>query len=114
MKKLVIGIIGLSFVSSIAFATPVGYDAAREAHRQEMKDIKKKQREERQSGKSASSAASGQKTPGFWEKEGERSGLSHMGNPANAMGTLLKNLNPAPFFKEQQDRYNARKTGVQK
>jgi len=114
MRKLSVLFLFLIFASVNAFATPVGYDAAREAHRQEMKDIKKKQREERQSGKSASSAASGQKTPGFWEKERERSGLGHMGNPGPAIENFLKNLNPAPFFKEQQDRYNARKTGAQK
>jgi hypothetical protein len=77
-----------------------------------MKAVKDKQRAEREAHKA------GQTVPGappkeeskmakFWKKEGERSGL---GNSGGRMGNWFKNMNPVPFFKDQEERYNSRKT----
>ena len=73
----------------------------------EMKAIKAKQRTERQAHKAAvtSGTAELSKMQQFWKKEGERSGLH-----APDVTGFLKNLNPAPFFKNKQEEYNARKT----
>lgn len=46
---------------------------------------------------------------GFWAKEAERSGLNQWA--PSKMGNAFGNLNPVRFFKDQQDKYNARKTG---
>ena len=47
-----------------------------------------------------------EKAGGFWEREGERSGLKD--STAN-WGNFWSNVNPVNFFKNQQDAYNARK-----
>ena len=81
------------------------------AHFQEMKAIKDKQRVDRDAEKKNEAANSNaKKEKGFWEKEGERSGLGG----GNRAGHFLSNLNPVPFFKDQDERYKARKaaTGV--
>ena len=44
-------------------------------------------------------------SPGFWEKEAERSGFSQLNNRAS----FLSYLNPMPFFKTQDEQYKARK-----
>ena len=72
-----------------------------------LKEYKKAQRE----GKGTPGAASGKKAPGFWEKEGERSGL---GSTGSNVGNFFRNLNPAPFFKNQEERYQQRKTATVK
>lgn len=90
-----------------AFAeTKVGPDAARQAHRAEMKSIKEAQRVER--AKVKSSNAPSKKEKGFWEKEGERSGLGN----TQGIGKTLRNLNPVPFFKNQAEQYKSRKAAV--
>ena len=45
---------------------------------------------------------------GFWSREGERSGLKES---TSSWGSFWSNMNPGKFFKDQQDAYNARKTG---
>lgn len=108
MKKSVILALVLSFLSFNVFAAePVGSDAEREAHRQEMKAIKDAQRAARQNKPQA--VKDKNVAPGFWEKEGERSGLGRMGH----VGNVLQNLNPMPFFKTQDEQYKARKAAAQ-
>lgn len=88
-------------------AEKVGADAARAAHREEMKTIKAKMREERKNQPAPKGVANG-----FWAKEAERSGMNHW-NPPN-LSEVAKNMNPVPFFQEQQRRYNERKAATQK
>ncbi|OIO36112.1 MAG: hypothetical protein AUJ72_06135 [Candidatus Omnitrophica bacterium CG1_02_46_14] len=105
MKKLIVGILfcmGFSFFGVAYSMTP---EEAKEAHFKEVKAVKEKQRAAREATK-ASSSANEKKAPGFWEKEGERSGL---GGSGSRMGQFIKNLNPVPFFKEQREKYDARK-----
>lgn len=105
MKKRSVLILMLLFVASSASAeaTKVGPDAARHARREELKAIKAQMKAK----KAAHPQAPGQsKWEQFWAKEGERSGLSQSGN---GVGQFMRNLNPAPFFKNQQERYNERK-----
>ena len=45
----------------------------------------------------------------FWAREGERSGLK---DSTSSWGKFWENANPMKFFKDQQDAYNARKTGA--
>lgn len=71
-------------------------------HYQEMKKYKAEQRAKKEAEKSNPSP----KKPGFWDREGERSGLSGTGQ---GISGFLKKLNPAPFFKNQQEKYEARK-----
>ena len=85
--------------------TVTGPDAARHVHREEMKAVKAAQRQEKAEGTSSPRT---DKAPGFWEKEGERSGL---GNSGSRVGSLVRSLNPVPFFKDQEAKYNARKGG---
>ena len=106
MKKTFALILSLIVVSG-TFAHAETPEEARKGHYLEMKKIKDSMRENKKSEISNPSAPS--HASEFWKKEGERSGL---GNTGNRMGTFFKNLNPAPFFKDQQDRYNSRKTGV--
>lgn len=49
-----------------------------------------------------------QKTGNFWAKEGERSGLKES---TSSWGQFWAKINPTTFFKDQQDAYNARKSG---
>ena len=44
----------------------------------------------------------------FWDREWKR---SRLGESSNGTGGFLKSLNPMPFLKDQQDKYNARKAG---
>ena len=50
-----------------------------------------------------------EKVGNFWAKEGERSGLKES---TSSWGNFWSNANPMNFFKNQQDAYNARKTGA--
>lgn len=48
----------------------------------------------------------------FWDREGERSGLKES---TSNWGQFWKNANPATFFRNQKEAYEARKAGgVQK
>ncbi len=81
------------------------------AHRQEMKAVKDKQRAEKEAKKLVKAKdKEGPHEKSFWEKEGERSGL---GNSGNGVGQFIKKLNPAPFFKDQNEKYKARKAKQQ-
>ena len=82
-------------------------EEAKKAHFQEMKKIKDAQREARGVEKKNTAP----KQPGFWDREAKRSGLSETGA---GMGQWAHNLNPVPFFKDQQEKYNARKTAAVK
>ena len=112
MKKAITGLFVLSMIiSSCGFSLAMTPEEAKEARFKEVKAIKEKQRAEREAEKKNPPASQKDGQPGFWEKEGERSGLGGSGNRA---GAFFKNLNPVPFFKEQDDRYQARKTGALK
>lgn len=107
MKKLTalfLMVLILGAALPVSAMTPKEQEQAR---RQEMKVIKDRQRAEKEARKLAKEA--GKETPhekSFWEKEGERSGL---GNSGNGIGQFVRNLNPAPFFKDQEEKYKARK-----
>ena len=106
MKKAIILSLILSFACASAFA--LSPEEEKQARYDEMKKIKAAQREARETRKTAVKEGKPEKTePTFWDKEAERSGLNRM-----SASNLLKNLNPAPFFKDQQDRYNARKAAA--
>ena len=49
-----------------------------------------------------------QKNNNFWAKEGERSGLKES---TSSWGQFWTRANPVTFFKDQQNSYNARKSG---
>ena len=108
MKKVIAGILFLMFFAFHGVSFAVTPEEAKQAHFKEMKEIKDKQRAEREAEKKNPSPSQN-KGPGFWEKEAERSGL---GGSGSRMGTFVKNLNPVPFFKEQKEKYNARKAGA--
>ncbi len=100
MKKIAVLMLGFILASSLSWAQS-SPDAQRRAHREAMKAVKAAQREARKN----APAVPANKEPGFWAREGERSGLGSMKNPTG----FLRNLNPMPFFKTQQEQYNARK-----
>lgn len=103
MKKAALLSLSLILVCASAFA--LSPEAEKQARYDEMKKIKAAQREARITGKEAHRAGKAEKgEPGFWDKEAERSGLNRMSAP-----NLFKNLNPVPFFKDQQDKFKARK-----
>lgn len=49
-----------------------------------------------------------EKAGNFWSKEGERSGLKES---TSGWGKFWSNVNPLNYLENQQDAYNARKTG---
>ena len=102
MKKAVILSLSI-FICASALAAE-GPEAERQQHREEMKKIKQEMRQKRQA--IPASAKVPTQMDRFWQKEGERSGL---GNTGERMGNWLKNLNPMPFFKNQDEQYKARK-----
>ncbi|MBI2095048.1 MAG: hypothetical protein HYT89_02650 [Candidatus Omnitrophica bacterium] len=67
-----------------------------------LKEYKRVQREKRMNERKDSGANGS----AFWSQELERSGLKEVGPK---VGRFLKNLNPAPFLKEQKERYDERK-----
>lgn len=99
-------------MSGVAYPTfAMTPEEERQAHFQEMKKIKDKQRVDHEAEKKNEvSQPAGPHEKSFWEKEGERSGL---GGSGSRMGNFLKNLNPVPFFKDQDERYKARKAAGQ-
>jgi len=71
MKKIAVWSLFLVMLAASGFAAePVGPDAARKAHRQEMKAIKTAQRQTREANPASKNPAD--KKPGFWDREGER------------------------------------------
>ena len=108
MRKFVLTALVLMFFTALAFAGPpkVGPDAERQAHRQEMKAVKQAMREKKAAEVKAPPVKTG---PTFWEKEGERSGL---GTTGSNFGQFVRNLNPMPFFKTEQEKYEARKAAA--
>ena len=110
MKKITTGILLLMSFTFYGVSRAMTPEEAKEAHFKEVKAIKDKQRQERGTTKTNTPSAEN-KAPGFWEKEGERSGL---GGSGSRFGAFVKNLNPVPFFKEQKEKYDARKTGAVK
>ena len=106
MKKWILVVFCLALTSSTAIAAePVGYDAQRHMHRMEMTKIKNAQREV----KKTTPASAQKNAPGFWEKEGERSGL---GGGGSKISTFVGSLNPVPFLKDQNAKFKARKAGM--
>ena len=110
MKKITTGILLLMSLTFYGVSHAMTPEEAKEAHFKEMKAIKEKQRVARQEKKTTATPAE-KNAPGFWEKEGERSGLGGSGSRA---GQFFKNLNPVPFFKEQRERYETRKAAATK
>ena len=108
MKKVIAGSLFIMLVAVHgAFAmTP---EEQKKAQYQEMKKIKDAQREARANKKA--NAVSTPKAETFWDREAKRSGLSETGS---GMGQWVHNLNPVPFFKDQQEKYNARKSAIAK
>ena len=49
-----------------------------------------------------------QKSGNFWAREGERSGLKES---TSSWGNFWANIHPVKFFQDQQNAYNARKSG---
>lgn len=105
MKKFVTLALLFSFVGTAAYA--LSPEEEKKARYNEMKQYKAQKRAERD-GQAPTSEAKGPKTPGFWDKEAERSGLS-----GARFGNFFKNMNPVPFFKNQGEKYEARKAGSQ-
>ncbi len=104
MKKIVVWTLFLGLVCANAFA--VSPEEAEKAHYQEMRKIKEQQRVSHEAEKAGTPANATKKAPGFWEKEGERSGL---GGNGSRFSNFFSNLNPVPFFKKQEEDYKARK-----
>ena len=106
MRRIVLPALFLTlcFIASYASADMTPWEA-KKAHQMEMKKIKETQRAAREEAKK-NPVPQGQAN-GFWAKEGERSGL---GDSGHGIGQFVRNLNPMPFFKEQQEKYNQRKT----
>ena len=103
MRKLTTAVLALALMS---WGTCVFAGDASDPHYQEIKKLKAEQRAAREANKKNSPQAD---KNSFWHKEGERSGFSGTGSGA---GNFLKNLNPVPFFKNQQEKYNARKAAA--
>lgn len=102
MKKklaLILGFSILAYAGSLQADDTLSPEAARDARRAELKEIKARMRKER-----------GQKQPSkfqeFMKREGKRSGVSEWGKGTK---NWVSNLNPVPFFKEQDKRYEERK-----
>ena len=106
MKRIIALLTLVIFISATAFAAE-GPDAAHQQHREEMKKIKQEMRQNRKANPEPKAPS---KMDQFWKKEGERSGL---GNTGGSMGAWAKNLNPMPFFKNQNEQYKARKAAGQ-
>ncbi len=102
MKKWISGFVFVLFLfqgAGVVLAAQPGtpeYEA--------IKAYKKQKREQKATSPATASAVSE-----FWKKEGERSGLSHTGSN---LSTFVKSLNPAPFLKQKEEAYNARKGQV--
>ncbi|HTL70930.1 MAG TPA: hypothetical protein VL404_06535 [Candidatus Eisenbacteria bacterium] len=111
MNKSVTFAILVSFLAVPAFAaqTAVGPDAARQAHRAQLIEERRARGPEAERTKKPAGEES--KMSKFWKNEGERSGL---GNTGSRAGSFLRNLNPVPFFAEQDRRYKERQASAQK
>jgi hypothetical protein len=106
MKKVtVLFLCSILFSGSALALTP---QEEKQARYLEVKKIKDAQRARRELEKNNPEIAA-KKEKTFWQKEGERSGLAGNGS---RMNSFFKNLNPVPFFKSQQEKYNARKAAA--
>ena len=105
MKKLVTLALLFSFVGTAAYA--MSPEEEKKARYNEIKQYKDQKRASRE-GQGTDEKLKGEKKPGFWDKEAERSGIS-----GARVGNWFKNMNPVPFFKNQEERYAARKAGSQ-
>ena len=105
MKKIGMAVLAVALLAggSTAYA-----GNANDPHYQEIKALKEKQRAEREANRKNPPAVD---KNSFWHKEGERSGLSGTGS---GISGFIKKMNPAPFFKNQQEKYNERKTAATK
>ena len=104
MKKVLFLAFLFTFIGSSAMA--LSPEEEKKVRYEELKAYKQQQREARLVAKeNPKQAAQGE--PTFWQKEGERSGLNRF-----STNNFFKNLNPVPFFKKQQDQYNARKAAA--
>lgn len=106
MKKLSMILAAALLVSAPAFA--VSPEEAQQAKYQEMVKIKQAQREAKEARKQGLAGGAIEKKETFWDREGKRSGFDRFNG--QGVGNVFKNMNPVPFFKDQQDRYQARKT----
>lgn len=104
MKKALGWLVLSLFVAQGVAVASMDPASAKKAHYQEVKKIKDAQRMQREAQAKDPSVA--KKNNGFWQREGERSGL---GDSGNRFGNVMRSLNPAPFFKEQKRRYDERK-----
>ncbi len=107
MKK----IITFSIIAILAAAPAVharaveGPDAARHARRAELIAERRAQGPAAESTRAAKPAGDS-KMAKFWKNEGERSGL---GDSGSRMGNFFRSLNPGPFLRNQEKRYEERK-----
>lgn len=106
MKKTMAMALILMFAAGSAMA--MSPEEMQEAKYVEMKKVKDAKREAKAAKREAKGQEPAKPNNGFWDREGERSGL---GNSGSRAGNFFKALNPAPFFKNQEAAYNARKTG---
>jgi len=103
MKKSMALALLLMFACASVFA--MSPQEEKKARYNEIKKIKDAQRAERDAEEGNNpSGVKGNREPGFWDREAERSGIS-----GARMGNWFKNLNPVPFFKSKQDQYKERK-----
>ncbi len=80
--------------------------AQEKAHWAEIKKIKDAKRQARLA---AGKAGAKKKNDDFWDKEAKRSGFAETGE---SLGNFMRNLNPVPFFKSQQESYEARQNQI--
>lgn len=102
MKKTLamLSVLAIAFPAAAQARTYTGPDAARHERRQAMIEERRARGEE----SSRTAPAAKAEGEGFWAREAKRSGVSEW-----KPGNFIRNLNPAPFFKEQKERYEARK-----
>jgi hypothetical protein len=111
MKQQTALVLVFSLFAAPAFAatqTLAGPDAARQTHRAQLIEERRARGPEAERAKTPAEES---KMAKFWKNEGERSGL---GNTGNRAGNFLRNLNPVPFFAEQDRRYKERQASAKK
>lgn len=112
MKKTITIAVLLGLACATAYADTaavMGPDSMRQMHRQEL--IAERKAKGDMPMKTAP-AQEGNKEPGFWQKEGERSGMNRWS--IGGAGNFVRSLNPVPFFQEQDKKYKERKAAAGK